>query len=1268
MKKILSLLLVLVLAVGVIASCGPKTNENLEAAGEYLDALYKNESPKTTVNYDIVANVVYNGVTYPVTWTVDVTEGVTIVDSATAGFKTVEVVRGDADLKYTLTATLTDGEDSITKSYERVVPAKVPQSAIVEAAYQLAAGDVMEGTQTLTGVITKIDTAYSDSYKNITVTIVVDGLSDKPIMCYRLKGDNAADLKIGDTITVEGTIKNYNGTIEFDAGCQIKAYTAWVADAAGKIEIEKTALTLNTNIAINTVINLPAAGTTYTDVVITWTADGTAVSGGYTVTLGDEARTVKLVATIACEGATAATKEFTLNIAKKPSYVISKVDAPVVDTWYYFYVVQETLGQTYYFNGANDGYYVGTTDDVNSAVKVKLALRAGTTDEYDIVFDDNGTTKYLVTYLSGTYVNGKVDTAPGEVGYKYNTYIGGMQITLNDTVYYLGTFSYNGQDNTNIRASKISFVLDDNNQLKNGTNYVCHFGEMVDIASVSAADKIAAEKAVLNVESVITEAGNITLPAIGTTYSDVAITWAVTANGAATLNGNVLAVTIPAADTTVTLTATITSGEVSDTKVFTLTVKAPALEPDTIAEVLAAENNALDFWVEGVVIATNAKSFLVKDSTGAILVYLNANPTFAVGDKVSIKGKTSEYNDTWQFTNTGIVVEKIGTESFTQPTPTVLDGAAVDAVTTPVAPTYVKVTGTLAVSGNYLNLTVEGATRQGSLKYLAEPLLSTVNALDGKKIEVVGYAIGVSGTGGKYLDIMVTSVTEVVISDPAEKIAAEKNALTIQTNFTADGTLTLPATGSSYSDVAITWTVNGTAATGSYTITQTAEAQTLTVVATLTCGTESDTKTFTVTVKAPTLEPDTVAEVLAAQNNTTEFWVEGVVIGVNTKSFLVKDATGAMLVYLNAAPNVAVGDKVSVKGCTSAYNDTWQFANVSGGTQLTISSLGTESGFTQPTPTVLDGAAVDAVTAPVAPTYVKVTGVLVKSGNYVNIVVDGATKQGSPNYLSTDLTNIATALNGKLVEVVGYTTGISSGKYVNIMTTSITEAVATDAQKAAIEKNALTIQTNFTADGTLTLPAAGTAYSDVAITWTVNGTAATGSYTITQTAEAQTLTVIATLACGTATPATKEFTVTVAAPSQGPAEEFVLSATNSKNGTVVYWTGAVSSGKPGATTDKANAATVYTEDAGDGKVYIYVMVSGAKKYLTMTGNTTTAFALSDTASYKWIVTATSIQSGETLSERYIYSYNNSDFRAYTGNNYSPSNSNQTVGLAKLETK
>jgi hypothetical protein len=72
-------------------------------------------------------------------------------------------------------------------------------------------------------VISKIDTAWSEDYQNITVTMVVGGDAERPIMCYRLKGEGAKELAVGDTITVTGIMKNYKGTIEFDAGCTLDA-------------------------------------------------------------------------------------------------------------------------------------------------------------------------------------------------------------------------------------------------------------------------------------------------------------------------------------------------------------------------------------------------------------------------------------------------------------------------------------------------------------------------------------------------------------------------------------------------------------------------------------------------------------------------------------------------------------------------------------------------------------------------------------------------------------------------------------------------------------------------------------------------------------------------------------------------------------------------------------------------------------------------------------------------------------------------------------
>ena len=68
--------------------------------------------------------------------------------------------------------------------------------------------------------------------------------------------------------------------------------------------------------------------------------------------------------------------------------------------------------------------------------------------------------------------------------------------------------------------------------------------------------------------------------------------------------------------------------------------------------------------------------------------------------------------------------------------------------------TYVEYVGTLKIEGNYLNVTIDGAeTAVGSLSYAqVDP------ALNGKKVVVTGYSIGVSG--GKFVNTMVVTVKD----------------------------------------------------------------------------------------------------------------------------------------------------------------------------------------------------------------------------------------------------------------------------------------------------------------------------------------------------------------------------------------------------------------------------------------------------------------------------------------------------------------------------
>lgn len=235
MKRFIACLFALVMCVSVFAACSNgetvvDTAYGIDNAASYLSTMYQNATEATPSDYTVVGVVKIDGVTYNVEWTCD--------------SDTVNIVRGDdnmvtidvdetnpEEVSYTLTATISDdnGETRSVTFFHRtpaaiIIEEGMSYAEIVDVAYSLEAGLSLEDTFRLYGTITSIDTAYSADYKNITVTIVVDGKDDMPIMCYRLKGDGCENLAVGDAITVEGTFTNYNGTIEFAAGCAFLGY------------------------------------------------------------------------------------------------------------------------------------------------------------------------------------------------------------------------------------------------------------------------------------------------------------------------------------------------------------------------------------------------------------------------------------------------------------------------------------------------------------------------------------------------------------------------------------------------------------------------------------------------------------------------------------------------------------------------------------------------------------------------------------------------------------------------------------------------------------------------------------------------------------------------------------------------------------------------------------------------------------------------------------------------------------------------------------
>ncbi len=175
---------------------------------------------------------------------------------------------------------------------------------------------------------------------------------------------------------------------------------------------------------------------------------------------------------------------------------------------------------------------------------------------------------------------------------------------------------------------------------------------------------------------------------------------------------------------------------------------------DPISDAANIDNAGNTYSIKGTVVVTTSRSYLLKDSTGYILVYIGSDPGVEVGDIVTVEGTTSSYGEVCQFGSTA-TIEVVGSETVTHPTPIEMSAADLDAYTTDVSVKYVKYTGTLSISGSYTNITVEGtATASPSISYAVDGLYDT--ALDGQLVDVYGYLNGV--TSSKYVQTLATAI------------------------------------------------------------------------------------------------------------------------------------------------------------------------------------------------------------------------------------------------------------------------------------------------------------------------------------------------------------------------------------------------------------------------------------------------------------------------------------------------------------------------------
>ncbi len=234
-----------------------------------------------------------------------------------------------------------------------------------------------------------------------------------------------------------------------------------------------------------------------------------------------------------------------------------------------------------------------------TTIEVPLAGELGTTFTWDVT---------EITNAGGTF-----DALTGELTFP----------TLTATTTYSGTVTITiGTESQVVNVSVEVFVLTD-------------------------AEKLAADKAELDIALTAIEFDTVTLPDT-LTYGSV-VTWALD-SGTATLNGNDLTFDYVGADQTVVVTATLTytkadTTTITDTKSFTITVTAAEVITDLSLLTSIADGEVV--ILQGVVAGFVSSGFFLEDASGnGIYLYKGEgynDGTVVVGDQVIYEGTLGTY-------------------------------------------------------------------------------------------------------------------------------------------------------------------------------------------------------------------------------------------------------------------------------------------------------------------------------------------------------------------------------------------------------------------------------------------------------------------------------------------------------------------------------------------------------------------------------------------------------------------------------------------------
>ncbi len=224
--------------------------------------------------------------------------------------------------------------------------------------------------------------------------------------------------------------------------------------------------------------------------------------------------------------------------------------------------------------------------------------------------------------------------------------------------------------------------------------------------------------------------------------------------------------------------------EVMNTTVESFTEGAPVQGvTGTVAQTIAAAEGAKVTINEAFVAGKSNYGFIVADESGAVYIYYKKGETIPnanIGDKVKVEATKSVYGGIPEFTEPTLTVISSGS-GYTYPAPKDITAGAASYQSS--VSEYIQLSGTLSISGNYVNIAIPGVDSSAIQGSLSAPLESLgVSSFDGKDVIVKGYFVGTSGSTTKYINIL---ATEIGAGDPnAKHCSVDPKSISVKADAT----------------------------------------------------------------------------------------------------------------------------------------------------------------------------------------------------------------------------------------------------------------------------------------------------------------------------------------------------------------------------------------------------------------------------------------------------------------------------------------------------